>query len=63
MDAVVRRPVAQAAQPELAHERQVLLPVPVVEGLLQLVDAHAAAGRRRIGRVAALDAGGEHELA
>ena len=63
MDAVVRRPIAQLVQSELAHEGQILLPVAVVEGLLELVDAHTAAGHVGYGRVTALDTGGKDELA
>jgi hypothetical protein len=63
VDAIVRRSIAQPAQSELAHQGQVLLPVAIVKGLLELVDAHAASRDVGYGRVTALDTGGKHEPA
>src|SRR5439155_6752941 len=62
VDTIIWRAVAQVAQPELSHQRQVGLPVPVVERLLQLVHARAATVGTGDRGTAALDPGGEDEV-
>ncbi len=58
MDEVQRRAVAQVAQAEIPHELEVGAPVAVMAAGRHLVHAPAPALE---GRIAALDAGGEHE--
>ena len=60
--AVVRRPVAQVLQAQLAHQLEVLAPALVVAALRHLVDAEVAAVRGRDHGVAVLDPGGEEEI-
>jgi hypothetical protein len=55
---VDRRPVAQGADAEIAHEVKILLPALVVAAFLHLVDADGAILDLRI---AVLDSGREYE--
>jgi hypothetical protein len=59
---VVRRPVAQIAKAERAHQVEILLPALVVTRLRHLVDAQIVAITPTHDRVAVLDAGGEQEI-
>src|SRR5690606_6781346 len=60
MHAVVRQPIAKHLETEFAYDRKILTPALVVSAFRQQVTPHAPVVD---GRIRALDARGEHEIA